>query len=134
MLAGLTIYRKLNNMSTYANPYSKSRRWLFVIPGGAATRQHLRDMAYIQELEFICWNVVPGRSDLGGAASVEGYLETKKKLTASSIINKLGGNAHLELVGDRRVNTREATISYISTLGSQFEEYTPNVPTDIAHV
>lgn len=127
MIAGLTIYRTLNNMSSYANPYSKSRRWLFVIPGGLSTRQHLRDMAYLCELEFICWNVVPGRSDLGGPASVEGYLETKKKLTASSITTKLGGNAHLELVGDPRVNTRDATISYITALGSQYEQYTPTM-------
>lgn len=106
-----------------SNPYSKSKRWLFVIPGGMSTRQHLRDMSYMQNLNFICWNVVPGRSDLGGAASVEGYLETNKKLTASSIINKLGGNAQVELCGRTTVNTREATMAYIRSIGSQYEEY-----------
>jgi len=115
-------------MSAYANPYQKSKRWLFVIPNGASTRQHLRDMSYIHELNFICFNLSPGRADLGAAASVEGYLETKTKLSASSISNKLGGNAHLELVGHTKVNTRQNISEYLRSIGGHYEEYEPTQP------
>lgn len=124
MFASLTIYRRLK-MQSSAHSYSRSYRWLFVIPGGAATRQQLRDMAYLHELEFICWNVTPGRPDLGGRATVEGYLETKGKLTSSSIQNKLGGNAHLELVGSRSSQPRQLIVEYIQQLADEYEEYHP---------
>jgi len=127
MLSALTLYKEVN-MSGYANPYSKSKRWLFVIPNGASTRQHLRDMSYIHELQFICFNLSPGRSDLGSTATVEGYLETKTKLTASSISNKLGGNAHLELVGHKYTNTRETITDYLRSIGDHYEEYQPVEP------
>lgn len=118
-------------MHSSAHPYSRSHRWLFVIPGGAATRQQLRDMSYLHELEFICWNVTPGRTDLGGRASVEGYLETKGKLTSTSIQKKLGGNAHLELVGSRVSQPRDIITEYIRQLGGEYEEYHPRGNTEI---